>query len=110
MGKFHDAMNDFGQTNELPDGFSELMNAAYDEDFSSADAKVSGLEKELITKDKTITQINTDYGAQISSLKSANYDLLRAVPKDAKASVSDKDSNMSDHSISIADLFGKKEA
>jgi hypothetical protein len=108
MGKFHDAMNDFGQSNELPDGFAELMNTAYDEDFSSADAKVTGLETELGKRDKTITQINTDFGAQISSLKSANYDLLRAVPKDAKASVSDKESNMSDHSITIADLFGKK--
>lgn len=108
MGKFQDAMNDFGQTNELPEGFADLINTAYSDDFSSADAKVTGLETELVKRDKTITQLNTDFGAQISSLKSANYDLLRAVPKDAKAIGSDKDTNMSDHSITIADLFGKK--
>jgi hypothetical protein len=111
MGKFQDAMNDFGQSNILPEGFADAMNSAYDEDFSSANAKVLDLEGQLVTNNGAITQLKTDFGAQISSLKSANYDLLRAVPKDANAAVKDRDSaNESGHGITIADLFGKKEA
>jgi hypothetical protein len=108
MGKFHDAMNDFGQAGNLPEGFADAMSSAYDEDFSSANAKVSDLETQLTAKDGTINQLNTDFSAQVSSLKSANYDLLRAVPKDAGVDKSEKDTNLSDHAITIADLFGKK--
>ena len=109
MGKFQDAMNDFGQSVDLPDDFKSAIINAYDEDFSSFDAKVSGLESQLVEKDNAITQLNTDFGKQISSLKAANYDLLRAVPRDAKATESNNsEDNLSDHAITIADLFSKK--
>ena len=110
MGRFHDTMDNFGNAIELPDGFKDAIFGAYDEDFSSSGAKVSDLENQLIEKDTAITQLNTDYGAQISSLKSANYDLLRAVPKDANSSSADNNdrTNEPDHDITIADLFVKK--
>lgn len=109
MSKFQDAMNDFSNTPDLPEGLLSTLTNAYTEDFSSYEAKVSGMENELASKDDAMTQQNTDYSAQISSLKSANYDLLRAVPKDAKASSSDnREDDLSDRGITIADLFGKK--
>lgn len=103
-------MNDFGQTVELPDEFKTAIVNAYDEDFSSYDAKVTGLETQLTEKEKVINQTKADYDKQISSLKAANYDLLRAVPKDANANKQDdKDDNLSGHdNITIADLFSKK--
>ena len=109
MSKFHDAMNDFSTAADLPDDFKSAISSAYDDDFSSYEAKVAQLETQLALKDDTINQIKTDSSAQISSLKSANYDLLRAVPKDAKVNVSDNsDDNLSDHEITIDDLFSKK--
>ena len=108
MGKFQDAMNDFGQSIDLPDEFKNAITTAYDEDFSSFDAKVTGLETQLTEKDSAITQLNTDYKQQISSLKAANYDLLRAVPKDAKAGKPNDGDDLPDHdNITIADLFSK---
>jgi hypothetical protein len=109
MGKFQDAMNNFGQTVDLPEEFKSAITSAYEDDFSSYDAKVNDLESKLANKDETINQLNTDYSAQINSLKSANYDLLRAVPKDAQTNGSDKneDDDLSDQ-ITIADLFGSK--
>jgi hypothetical protein len=102
-------MNDFGQTVDLPDDFKSALINAYDEDFSSYDAKVSGLENQLVEKDNAIKQTITDYDKQISSLKAVNYDLMRAVPKDAKSSKSDDgEDNLPDHDITIADLFTKK--
>lgn len=102
-------MNDFGQTVDLPDEFKTAIVSAYDEDFSSYDAKVTGLESQLVEKDEKINQLDTGYKKQISSLKAANYDLLRAVPKDAKTSKSDdSEDNLSDQPITIASLFTKK--
>jgi len=67
------------------------------------------LESQLVEKDNAITQLNTDFGKQISSLKAANYDLLRAIPKDANTNKpDDSEDNLSDHAITIADLFSKK--
>ena len=102
-------MNDFGQTVDLPDEFRTAIVSAYDDDFSSYEAKVMGLETQLVEKDNTIKQTETAYEKQISSLKAANYDLLRAVPKDAKATKSDdSEDNLQGHDITIADLFSKK--
>lgn len=109
MAKFHDAMNDFGNFVDLPDEFKSVINNAYDEDFSSYEAKVSELENQLAERDNVIAQTKSDYDNQISSLKSANYDLLRAVPKDAQVNKQDDvDADLSDHDITIADLFSKK--
>ena len=109
MSKFEDAMNSFNGSDDLSDSIREAFNTAYSEDFSSYEAKVSGMESQLADKDVAMNQQNTDYSAQISSLKSANYDLLRAVPKDAKVSSSDnREDDLSDGNITIADLFGKK--
>ena len=99
-------MNDFSTSVELPDEFKSAITGAYDDDFSSYEAKVSGLESQLVEKDNSLSQLKSDYDNQISSLKSANYDLLRAVPKDVKAVESDdKDDNLSDHDVTIDDLF-----
>lgn len=109
MAKFHDAMNDFGSSVDLPDEFKSAINSAYDDDFSSYEAKVFDLENQLTEKDNVISQSKTDYDNQISSLKSANYDLLRAVPKDARVDKQDnKEDDLSDHDITIDDLFSKK--
>ena len=110
MSRFHETMDNFGNAIELPEGFKDAISSAYDEDFSISHAKVSDLESQLNEKDNNINQLNTDYSAQISSLKSANYDLLRAVPKDAQVvNANDNDrSNQQDHDITIADLFVKK--
>ena len=111
MSKFEDAMNSFSDSDNLSDDIRTAFNTAYSEDFSSYEAKVSGMETQLADKDVAMTQLNTDYSAQISSLKSANYDLLRAVPKDTKVSSSDNsDDDLSGSNITIADLFGKKKS
>ena len=110
MGKFHDTLDEFGNTVELPDDFRSAIAAAYDEDFQGANAKVDQLTGDLTQKDSTINDLKTGYESEISSLKSANYDLLRAVPRDAnvesRGDNNDTDNHGSDADILIDDLFG----
>lgn len=111
MSKFEDAMNNFSSSDNFSEDIRDAFNTAYSEDFSSYEAKVFGMESQLADKDTAMTQQTTDYSAQISSLKSANYDLLRAVPKDAKVSGSDNsDDDLSGGNITIDDLFGTRKS
>lgn len=101
MGKFHDILNGAA---ELPEEVKELLSTAYNEDQSIFDAKIDDLSGALVAKDDEITsKVN-----EIKSLKSANYDLLRAVPSDAVVGEDDNDDDSKSHNITIADLFGSK--
>lgn len=112
MGKFHDALNQFGQALELPDEFKSAISSAYDDDFSGADAQLQTLNQSLIEKDSSIEQMRQDYDSKLSALKSANWDLLRAGP--GAATNDSSNTNIQDDieedrsAITISDLFGTK--
>lgn len=101
MGKFHDVIENAA---ELPEEVKEALTAAYEEDYSIVDAKVDDLSSKLAAKDGEITEKHNE----IKSLKSANYDLLRAVPSNAVVGRDDNDDDSNNQEITIADLFGPK--
>ena len=108
MGKFHDALNQFGQALELPDEFKSAISSAYDDDFSGADSKVTSLETAISEKDAAIEQMRQDYDSQLSAAKAANWDLLRAGNQSAQEDASKPDDRPSvdPSNVSINDLFG----
>ena len=111
MGKFKEVFDTFGDALELPDNFRSAVQSAYDEDFSSANAKVEELETAISEKDSATEKMRTDYEGQLSAAKAANYDLLRSLPNDNGDNVSDKNQNQSnndDSPITIDSLFSKR--
>jgi len=104
MGKFDDALSAVAAGFELPDEVKSTLTAAYQEDLSSADAKVTGLESMLAEKDTLMDTQKSSYEERITNIKAANWDALRSGPP---ATTVDKsaDSTRADRKINVHDLF-----
>lgn len=100
MGKFDDYLNAVDLGSGIPDTFINDLKAAYQDDLSIHNAKVETLEGE---KANLLTQL-TEKDAEITSVKSKNFDLLMAIPNDNSNDAENQTQTQTDVE-SIDDLF-----
>lgn len=100
MPTFHDLLSGISPETGYPDDFPALATAAYDDDFSSVNAKVAELTAERDT-----------LAAELQAQKVINYDLMasgvNSVDADAEPPT-DNDGDESPEYIDIDDLFKPK--
>lgn len=110
MGKFHETLDQFGNALELPDDLRSALSSAYEDDFSTANAKVDGLVSSITEKDTLVEQMRVERDNAISAAKAANYDLLRAGLSSGATVDNSNNANNDDEqnssNITINDLFG----
>lgn len=103
MGKFDDIIGSWEPDTELPDDWRDQLRGAYTEDFEGAIAKNNELSTQL-------DNVSSSSAAEISKLKSTNYDLLMQIPSNGNSTdTTNIIDNDDDTDITVEDLFGDNE-